>query len=650
MNQITTIDVHFDPSKVAAVDVHFDPSTVEMVEGPIIIGPKGDPGPTGPQGPTGVQGPQGPTGVQGPQGPQGSTGAASTVPGPPGATGPQGPQGPTGAASTVPGPPGAAGPAGPQGPAGPAGPPGSSGTGTGNVNGPASAADNNIAVFNGTTGTVIKDGGVAVAALARIASPVFTGDPQAPTPATADNDTSIATTAFVKSQGYASSASVPVPATAVPVIESGTGAVGTSVKYAREDHVHPIASGGGSAVYVSDTPPAGAADNSMWFESDTGLLFVRYNDGSSTQWVIAAPQPDLTTFLQTSQGVRYDTAQALTAPQQQQVRQNIYAAPFDAMAYNGLQINGNCDVSQENGTTQIYGGAGGTTIVKYIADGWTVQSVGAQSISWQGASSPGLPGYANAVALWLNVANTAPAAGDYLFCANVIEGYRIARLGWGAANAQPISIGFWALAPVGGTYSGAVRNATGARSYVFSFTLPANTWQWVTLTIPGDTAGTWNATNGAGIYLCFTVMCGTSFQAAPGSWLAANAFGPTGAFNGAANVANRFSITGLIVLPGLELPSQARAPLIMRPYDQELITCYRYYEKIGMTMAPTTGIYNNTSWFKATKRAAPTVTLIQGSLNGGTVGPLSYSPWDGLRQVTAPSAPIDAQFSIDARL
>lgn len=40
------------------------------------------------------------------------------------------------------------------------------------------------------------------AAYASLASPIFTGDPRAPTPATADNDTSIATTAFVKAQGY----------------------------------------------------------------------------------------------------------------------------------------------------------------------------------------------------------------------------------------------------------------------------------------------------------------------------------------------------------------------------------------------------------------------------------------------------------------
>jgi len=74
-----------------------------------------------------------------------------------------------------------------------------------------------------------------LSALAPLASPVFTGDPKAPTPATADDDTSIATTAFVKAQGYG--AAVP-PATAAPVMD-GTAAVGVATKYAREDHVHP---------------------------------------------------------------------------------------------------------------------------------------------------------------------------------------------------------------------------------------------------------------------------------------------------------------------------------------------------------------------------------------------------------------------------
>ena len=209
------------------------------------------------------------------------------------------------------------GPTGPIGPQGPQGPPGTSGAGTGNVTGPAGAIDNDIAVFNGTTGTLIKDGGTPIAALALknyvdsqdalkapLASPVFTGDPQAPTPATADNDTSVATTAFVKAQGYAASAAVPVPATATPLIESGAGNVGASAKYAREDHVHPL---GGSGDVVG---PAGAvADRIAVFNGTTGKLI---KDGGQT----IAGLPGAT-------AVRYDTAQGLTAPQKLQARLNI---------------------------------------------------------------------------------------------------------------------------------------------------------------------------------------------------------------------------------------------------------------------------------------------------------------------------------------
>lgn len=67
----------------------------------------------------------------------------------------------------------------------------------GAVVGPASATDLRVAVFSGTSGKVIADGGTLLAALAPVASPVFTGDPKAPTPAAGDNDTSLATTAFV---------------------------------------------------------------------------------------------------------------------------------------------------------------------------------------------------------------------------------------------------------------------------------------------------------------------------------------------------------------------------------------------------------------------------------------------------------------------
>jgi Cu/Ag efflux protein CusF len=57
---------------------------------------------------------------------------------------------------------GADGPTGPTGPEGPQGPQGDPGTGSGDVVGPASAVDDNLASFNTTTGKLIQDSGLAV--------------------------------------------------------------------------------------------------------------------------------------------------------------------------------------------------------------------------------------------------------------------------------------------------------------------------------------------------------------------------------------------------------------------------------------------------------------------------------------------------------
>ena len=40
-------------------------------------------------------------------------------------------------------------------------------------------------------------------------------------------------------------------------------------------------------VSISDDPPTGARNGELWWESDTGDLFVYYQDGDSAQWVIA---------------------------------------------------------------------------------------------------------------------------------------------------------------------------------------------------------------------------------------------------------------------------------------------------------------------------------------------------------------------------
>ena len=123
--------------------------------------------------------------------------------------------------------------------------------------------------YRGTTGAVTSFN-LAGGGGAPINSPTFTGDPQAPTPATADNDTSIATTAFVKAQGYAPLASptftgnpaAPTPtagdndtsiATTAFVTTSIAGKADTSALAAKADLASPTFTGDPKA----PTPAAG---------------------------------------------------------------------------------------------------------------------------------------------------------------------------------------------------------------------------------------------------------------------------------------------------------------------------------------------------------------------------------------------------------
>jgi hypothetical protein len=273
--------------------------------------------------------------------------------------------------------------------------------------------------------------------------------------------------------------------------------------------------------------------------------------------------------------VRYDVAQGLTDPQQVQARQNVYAAPLDALAYNGMQTNGSMDVDQEHGGAAVANLNGAET---YICDGFSVNFNGAPvGSAQQVADAP--PGLSSSLKLTVTTAQPALAAGDIVYVQHKIEGYRTARLMMGNAAARPISIGFFSKIHRPGTYAGAIVNSASNRSYAFSFTQNvADAWEFKTVTIPGDVAGSWiGATNGIGLRIYWCMAAGSSFVGPANTWVAALQVGVPGMINGVAATTDTFQITGVIVLPGVELPSAARAPLIMRPFDQELFTCQRYF-------------------------------------------------------------------------
>ena len=329
--------------------------------------------------------------------------------------------------------------------------------------------------------------------------------------------------------------------------------------------------GGAASLTVSDTPPVGKPDGALWWESDSGQLYVRYNDGSSTQWVVATPQPDFSQLLTPSQGVRYDVAQSLNATQQTQARSNIYAAPLDAMAYSGMQINGSMEVRQEL--------SGNLTVNGYVSDGWFCFKIGTMVFAAGRGATALYSGFPNYLFVTTTTAQPSLGAGDLQILFQKIEGYRIARLGWGSALAQSITIGFWTNHVRTGIYSVSVQNGSTTRSYVATYTQNvSNASEYKTIVVPGCTDGTWAVDETVGMQISFTQAAGSTLTTgSPNTWVTGNFVAATGQVNAVAATSDSFRITGVVILPGSQAPTAAQSPLIMRPYDQELLTCQRYF-------------------------------------------------------------------------
>jgi hypothetical protein len=171
------------------------------------------------------------------------------------------------------------------------------------------------------------------------------------------------------------------------------------------------------------------------------------------------------------------------------------------------------------------------------------------------------------------------AAGDYFGIGQRIEGTNISDLGWGTASARAVTLSFWVRSSLTGTFGGALGNSNGTRSYPFTYSISvADTWEYKTITVPGDTSGTWLTTNGSGIQLVIGLGTGTTLSGTAGAWAGANYFSATGAVSVISTNGATFYITGV----QLETGSVA-TPFERRPYGTELALCQRYYYRMKAT-------------------------------------------------------------------
>ena len=165
------------------------------------------------------------------------------------------------------------------------------------------------------------------------------------------------------------------------------------------------------------------------------------------------------------------------------------------------------------------------------------------------------------------------SASDYFFISQAIEGLNVADLAWGTANAKTVTLSFQVYSSLTGTFGGSLRNAAVNRVYPFSYSIStANTWTSISITISGDTSGTWLTTNGIGIYLAISLGAGTTQSGTAGAWAAGGYVSATGATSVVGTSGATFYITGV----QLEVGTQATS-FDFRSYPTEFAMCQRYY-------------------------------------------------------------------------
>jgi hypothetical protein len=248
----------------------------------------------------------------------------------------------------------------------------------------------------------------------------------------------------------------------------------------------------------------------------------------------------------------------------------------------------------------------------YTLDRWQANASQASKYTISQSSTAPI-GFINSLLVTSSSAYTVGST-DYFNIVQPIEGLNCTDLGWGTANAKTVTLSFWVNCSLTGTFGGAIQNSGNSRSYPFSYTISsANTWTQISVTVAGDTTGTWLTTNGIGINVRINLGLGSTYSGTANTWQTGTYSAPTGAVSVVSTSGATFYITGV----QLEVGSSATG-FEYRQYGTELSLCQRYYETIAMNSVGVTlpaTFYGATNYisqwfFKNTKRTSPTLALV----------------------------------------
>jgi hypothetical protein len=291
-------------------------------------------------------------------------------------------------------------------------------------------------------------------------------------------------------------------------------------------------------------------------------------------------------------------------------------APISSVFRNRI-INGAMTIDQRNAGASVT-----PTDNSFTLDRWKfgVSQTSKLTVQQNAGSVTPPTGFRNYLGVTSSSAYSV-GSGDYFNTQQPIEGFNTADLGWGTASASTVTLSFWVRSSLTGTFGGALANNAADRSYPFTYTISAaNTWEQKSITVAGDTSGTWLSTNSIGIRVFLGLGVGSTYSGTAGAWAGAFYISATGATSVVGTNGATFYITGV----QLEKGSTATS-FDYRPYGTELALCQRYYQQTNSS-----GNYRVFGQFYNTTggrvfcpayvpfRSAPTITVT--TLTGEAIG------------------------------
>ena len=277
------------------------------------------------------------------------------------------------------------------------------------------------------------------------------------------------------------------------------------------------------------------------------------------------------------------------------------------ISYKNRIINGNMVIDQRNAGASVTASTTGTgqnyTLDRFF---YWVSQASKMTIQQNAGSVTPPAGFTNYLGVTSSAA-TSLGSSDYFLIGQAIEGFNTADLDFGKSTAKTVTLSFWVRSSLTGTFGGALQNSTPNRSYPFSYTISsANTWEQKSITIAGDTTGTWTgATNGVGAYVWFGLGLGSTYSGTAGVWNSStpSVYSATGATSVVGTNGATWYITGVQLEVGTQATTFTTAG---GSYGAELALCQRYYYRLGTSIS---GSMYGVGWNVTTTQALALITF-----------------------------------------